>query len=50
MYEVRTYVIQKADGELVGVKLTREAAQSIARYYAPAKVTVVVADKETFVS
>ena len=44
MYEVKVFIVQKANGELVGAKLTRGAAQSIARYYAPAKV--MVADKQ----
>ena len=47
MYEVKIYVVQRANGELVGAKLTRAAAQSIARYYAPARVTPMVADKQT---
>jgi hypothetical protein len=46
MYEVKVFIVQKANGELLGAKLTRGAAQSIARYYAPAKVTVMVADKQ----
>ncbi len=45
MYEVKVFIVQKANGELVGAKLTRGAAQSIARYHAPAKITVVIADK-----
>jgi hypothetical protein len=44
-YEVKTYVIQAADGRLIGVKLTREAAQAIAKLHAPARVTMVLADK-----
>jgi hypothetical protein len=47
MFEVKVYVIQKANGELVGAKLTRAAAQSIARYHAPARVTPVIADKQS---
>lgn len=45
MYEVKVFIVQRANGELVGAKLTRGAAQSIARYHAPAKITVVMADK-----
>ncbi|MCA0246365.1 MAG: hypothetical protein LCH93_07080 [Proteobacteria bacterium] len=45
MYEVKVFIVQKANGELVGAKLTRGAAQSVARYHAPAKITVVMADK-----
>ena len=45
MYEVKVFIIQKANGDLLGAKLTRGAAQSIARYHAPAKITVVMADK-----
>jgi RIO-like serine/threonine protein kinase len=47
MYEVKVFVVQKADGELVAVKLTRAAAQSFAKYHAPAKITVCVADKDS---
>lgn len=45
MYEVKVFIIQKENGELLGAKLTREAAQSIARRHAPAKVTPIIADK-----
>jgi hypothetical protein len=45
MYEVKVFIVQKANGELLGAKLTRGAAQSVARYHAPAKITVVMADK-----
>ncbi len=45
MYEVKVFIVQRANGELVGAKLTRGAAQSVARYYAPARITVVMADK-----
>jgi hypothetical protein len=44
-YEVKTYVVQAEDGRLIGVKLTREAAQAIAKLHAPARVTMIVADK-----
>jgi hypothetical protein len=49
-YEVKTYVVQKADadgalGELLAVKLTFAAAHAIARRHAPAGVCQVVADK-----
>lgn len=42
---VKTYVVQTADDKLVDVKLTRGAAQAVAKDHAPAKVTLVVADK-----
>lgn len=45
MYEVKVFIVQKENGELLGAKLTREAAQSIARRHAPAKVTPMIADK-----
>jgi len=45
MYAVKVFIVQKANGELVGAKLTRGAAQSVARHHAPAKITVVTADK-----
>jgi surfactin synthase thioesterase subunit len=49
-YEVKTYVVQKADvdgvlGEVLAVKLTYEAAHRIAKQHAPAKVHFAVADK-----
>jgi hypothetical protein len=46
VFHVKTYVVQKPDGELLAVKLTRATAQQVARKFAPAKVTLVVADKE----
>ena len=46
MFEVKVYIVQSPTGELLGAKLTREAAQSIARYHAPARVTMLVADKQ----
>lgn len=45
MYEVKVYIVQDACGNIVGAKLTREAAQSVARLHAPAKVTPMRADK-----
>jgi len=48
MYEVKVFVVQREDGEIVGAKLTRGAAQSVARYFAPAKVTPMIANKEGF--
>lgn len=47
MYEVKVFIIQKENGELLGAKLTRGAAQSIARRHAPAKVTPLIADKQS---
>ncbi|TAJ84573.1 hypothetical protein [Reyranella sp.] len=47
MYEVKVFIIQKENGELLGAKLTREAAQSVARRHAPAKVTPLIADKQS---
>ena len=49
-YEVRVYVVQKADregnlGDLLAVKLTFAAAHEIAKRKAPARVHVVTADK-----
>ena len=49
-YEVRVYVVQKADregnlGDLVAVKLTFAAAHEIAKRKAPANIHVVTADK-----
>ena len=49
-YEVRVYVVQKADhegrlGDLLAVKLTYAAAHAIAKRKAPARVHVVTADK-----
>jgi hypothetical protein len=50
-FVARVYVVQKADregnlyGDVLAVKLTFEAAQALAVRYAPAKVTMVLADK-----
>ena len=49
-YEVKTYVVQKADhegnlGALLAVKLTFGAAHAIALRHAPAKVHFAVAEK-----
>lgn len=50
-YTVKTYVVQQADaqgnliGPVVGVKLTFKEAHEIARDFAPAKVTCIMADK-----
>ena len=48
---VKVYLVQKAradgslTGEIVAAKLTREAAQLIAKRNAPCKVELLVADK-----
>lgn len=53
-FTVKTYVVQKADrdGNLIGpvlaVKLTFADAHRIAKDFAPAKVTFVLADKTPF--
>lgn len=50
-YTAKVYVVQKADrlgnllGPVLAVKLTFEAAHEIAKKFAPAKVTFVMADK-----
>ncbi len=50
-YTVKTYVVQKADregnliGPVIAVKLTFADAHRIAKDFAPAKVTFVLADK-----
>lgn len=49
-YQCKVYVVQKYDqdgqtGPVVAVKLTHEDAHAIAKECAPAKVTVVMADK-----
>ncbi len=46
MFHVKIYVVQKPDGEVLAAKLTRATAQAVAKQHAPAKVTMVVADKE----
>ena len=45
--EVKVYVVVTPEGQYLGVKLTRAAAQSIARYHAPARVILQSADKES---
>ena len=55
-FVVRVYVVQKADrhgrlvGEVLAVKLTRQAAHEIAKANAPAKVTCIIADKTPFLN
>lgn len=50
-YVCKVYVVQQADrqgnliGEVLAVKLTHRDAHAIARRFAPAKVTMVIADK-----
>lgn len=50
-YTVKVYVVQQADkhgnlvGPVIGVKLTYLAAHEIAKQFAPAKVTTIIADK-----
>jgi hypothetical protein len=44
--KVKTYVVLSAKEGLVDVKLTRQAAQQVAKDHAPAKVVFVVADKK----
>lgn len=46
MFHVKIYIVQKPDGALLAAKLTRATAQAVAKRHAPAKVTMVVADKE----
>ncbi|WP_113155968.1 hypothetical protein [Nitratireductor sp. OM-1] len=52
-YSVRVYVVQLADaqgnltGPVVAAKLTYKAAHEIAKEYAPAKVTPMIADKSS---
>ena len=46
VFHVKIYIVQKPDGELLAAKLTRATAQAVAKRHAPAKVTMVVADKE----
>lgn len=46
MFHVKIYIVQKPDGALLAAKLTRAAAQAVAKRHAPAKVTMMVADKE----
>ena len=50
-YTVKVYVVQKADpvthkgGEILAAKLTYADAHKIAKDFAPAKVTCLLADK-----
>ena len=44
-YVNKVYVVQRANDELLAVKLTHQAAHQIAKDNAPAKVTCVIADK-----
>jgi hypothetical protein len=46
-YVNKVYVVQRANDELIAVKLTHLAAHQIAKEHAPAKVTCVIADKTT---
>lgn len=47
-FSVKVYVVQAEDEEVVGAKLTREAAQALAKREAPASVILVRAEKDTF--
>lgn len=42
---VKVYVVQQADGTILTAKLTREAAQAVAKQYAPCRVVLCMADK-----
>ena len=44
-YTTKVYVVQKADGEVIAVKLTHGAAHAIAKRHAPARVHFAVANK-----
>ena len=52
-FEIKVYVVQKfhrdgTPGEVLAVKLTRQAAHQVALEYAPSKVIFAVADKSSF--
>ena len=44
-YVTKVYVVQKADGEVIAVKLTHSSAHAVAKRHAPARVHFAVADK-----
>lgn len=44
-FQTKVYVVQREDGEVIGTKLTFDAAHRLARKYAPAKVLFSLADK-----
>jgi hypothetical protein len=46
--QVKVYAIIDAEDRLLDLKLTRAAANSVARFYAPAKVVPITADKEPY--
>ena len=52
-FTVKVYVAQKVDvrgrlGEVLAIKLTHAAAHAVAKAYAPAAVTCIIADKTAF--
>ena len=52
-YDVKVYVVQQFDragspGEVLAVKLTRQAAHQVALDNAPAKIIFALADKSSF--
>ena len=52
-FTVKVYVAQRVDargrlGEVLAIKLTHAAAHAVAKAYAPAMVSCIVADKTTF--
>ena len=52
-YDVKVYVVQQFDragnpGEVLAVKLTRQAAHQVALDNAPAKIVFALADKSSF--
>ena len=44
-FHVKVYVVTRSDDTLLAIKLTFAEAHTIARKFAPARVTMVLADK-----
>lgn len=44
-YTCKVYIVQRADGTVVGAKLAFEIAHQLAKAHAPAKILFSIADK-----
>ena len=44
-YSTKVFVVQRATGEVIGVKLTMAAAMQLAKAQAPCRVIFALADK-----
>lgn len=45
-YTTKVFVVQRASGEVIGVKLNFQAAHTLAKREAPCRVIFAIADKD----